>query len=330
MEKAMNSYHQFDCRQSRESNQRNSVFEFLIRFFVHCLTVFDWNVMELDKFVKAIEKNPKTVFDFDFSDRDDPMYEKNMLGVSLAKTLKAPVLHQLTSYSIFQQLSTYAKQHRKLKVLMDSHAKLFESLMIKKYTEFVTQPQPEVWFSKSVNIKRCSIDEGFVQKHKLKQESSTILSESIGTAHHPSNSMLRMSCATNTQGIFVSDKLVTYVCKPIKAGSEIFRSALFTFEDFGPAAQRKAKYVFFEYHCDCEACINDCPTTERMRRTDPSFQFSDVRAFAPNNQAKKNIARNNAYIDHHSKEHEPTQEVYITIINNHKELSGLARPSFYP
>jgi hypothetical protein len=67
-----------------------------------------------------------------------------------------------------------------------------------------------------------------------------------------------------------------------------------------------------------------------MRRTDPSFQFSDVWAFAPNVQAKKNIARNNAYIDRHSKEHEPTQEVYITIINNHKELSGLARPSFYP
>jgi hypothetical protein len=216
------------------------------------------------------------------------MNEKNMIGVALSEAPKVPVL----------------LQHRKLKVLMDSHAKLFKLLMIQKYFELSTQLQPQVWFSKSVNIKGSSVDEAM-----------GILSESIGTAHYPFNSML--SCATNMKEITVSDKLVTYVCKPIKAGSEIFRSA-----------QRKAKRPFLECKCACEACVNDWPTTVRMRRSDPSFQYSDVRAFAPNNQVKKNIGRNNAYIDRHFKEHEPTQEVYVSFIN-HKELSRLARPSFY-
>jgi hypothetical protein len=88
--------------------------------------------------------------------------------------------------------------------------------------------------------------------------------------------------------------------------------------------------MIVNFNCDCEACVNDWPTIPGMRSVDPFFRYPNIRVFASHDQAKKNVARNNAYIDRNFKEHEPTQEVCVTIENNFLELNGLARASFYP
>jgi hypothetical protein len=125
--------------------------------------------------------------------------------------------------------------------------------------------------------------------------------------------------------------MVTYACRPIKKGSQLFRMYCEPFYNFGPAAVRREQVKQQAgIWCDCEACKNDWPTYEGLRAIDPFFQYDIAREFSPRDVAKKTVERNNAYVDEHFVENQPTQEVYVTIDNHVFELNGLTRPAFYP
>ena len=141
------------------------------------------------------------------------------------------------------------------------------------------------------------------------------------------SSMLNHSCDPNVKRLFVSNKNVLYVCKPIKKGSEIFKS----YSEFSTSTKAERKPILewkLERSCTCTACKKDWPTIDRLPAVDSSFKCDSQKSFASHKQSKKTIARNNAYVDKNYKENNPTREVYITIHNNLLELYRVARPSF--
>jgi hypothetical protein len=312
--------HQYECNNRKQIV--STINKFVNDMIIKCLTVFDWNVEDFKKFWEA-NKQTVTVFDLDFSDRNDSMYEKNMIRVMLTQAIRFNI------YPRAAVLIDSLIQHPMLKKLWNSHEKFFHKLAM-RLMEVACGTERHAFYSKRVNIEEC-VEEIYSKNPGSFNECFDVKIEFLGLTLHPFYDMLRHSCDQNTQCLIVSNKLVTYACKPIKKGSEIFKTLSYSFAQSGPAAERKRRYsIFGIFNCDCEACINDWPTIPGMRFVDPFFQYPVVRVFASHDQAKKNIARNNEYVDRNFKAHEPIQEVYITIENNHIELFGLARPSFYP
>jgi hypothetical protein len=322
LDKAMASSHECSCNRSNLSCQDT---DFLVHGMIKCFKVFDWNVKKLEKLLMSTEKQPVTVFDFDFSDSEDPMYEQNMIRVMLSFPFEVPMaLLRLVMVNAITQ-------NQKLKKLWSRHKVLIEKLG-SKLMAITSRTARQAWHSKYINIEACGIEgTGKIKDFKDATERFDVKTDYVGSAVYPLADSLRYSCDPNTNQVLVSNKIVTYVCKPIKKGSQLSRNVFSTFAENGPTEERrKLLSGFFNYHCDCEACVKDWPMLEAMRSADPLFKYPDIRAFAPHDQAKRNVARNNEYVNRNFKEHEPTQEVYITIKNNLVEMNGLTRPSFYP
>jgi hypothetical protein len=226
--------------------------------------------------------------------------------------------------------SLYANANPKLKNMWDRHQQFFGKL-VAKLAGVLPRTSRQAWSSKYINVEGCGIEIGSFKQIKEAQERFTVKTHHVGWAVYPFGDSLRYSCDPNTKHVVISNKVVTYVCKPIKKGSELSLNMSSTFVKDGPANKRKQHLSYnFTFNCDCEACVNDWPTIQFLRCTDPLFQYPDIRAFASHEQAKKNIARNNEYVNRNFKEHVPTKEVYVTIRNNEIEMNGLARASFYP
>jgi hypothetical protein len=289
----------------------------LTNAIIKCLTAFDWNVNELKKFSEA-NKQAATVFDLD---RNDPMYEKKMIRVLLSQPRR---LHNNASF--FEPL----REHPMLKELLKAHEKFFYELAM-KFLEVSFTATRVAFFSEYVNIEGCDEETHWKNSVAADECSDDLKLEIVGQTVHPFNDMLRHTCVQNTDCLFVSNKLVTIVSQPIKRGNEIFKNLFRSFPRCDSASRLKRNYSPIVIStCDCEACVNYSPASSRKRSVDPMFQYPEVKVFAPHDQAKKNIARNNAYVDSNYKEHKPTQEVCVTIYNNYTELCGLARASFYP
>jgi hypothetical protein len=151
-EKATKEFHQIECNRVLFSLGKRG---YPINGITKCLRLFEWKVDELEEFVKSIKQQPKTVFDFDFSDRDDPMYEKNMIRVMLSQYRGILTNQSFLVSRVIATTLSYVNKHPKLKILWHSRSELFEALLI-KFFEVSRGAGSEVYFSKWINIDGCS------------------------------------------------------------------------------------------------------------------------------------------------------------------------------
>lgn len=321
----MKEFHQFECNVNGNPELNMG---YPLRMVVKCLSLFDFKVEELKKFLDS-NKKVVTIFDFDFSNPNDPMYEKNQVlsSISLQNTV---VFMKMGKTLIRAESNRFANKHPKLKELWRKHESFLNELLEKVFTSFYIT-NIGAWSSKEVSLPAAGFYEELMQQMSLHPQRPGMHQENVGQGVFPFFALLNSSCDRNVANIVVGNKLITYACRPIKSGSQLFRMYVEPFYNFGPATQRRAKLKQEGgFWCECEACKNDWPTYEGLRAVDPFFQYETPRTFSSQDTAKKTVARNNAYIDQNFIENSPTQEVYMTIDNNVFELNGLTRPSFYP
>ena len=308
-QKAMAGLHQFRCKMTNSDFAEQ--FEIVFHKLIKCLAVFDYNVEELKTFLK-INKG-KTLFDYDLSDTNDPMHDKYIISLWTSLTNSQNKCDRaLSSFRI--RFADIVKRIPKLNQLWNTDEHFLANLLF------------EIIFNRS----GLAVQESM---NKFQDENSagekTIVVENTGSASYLLPGMLNHNCDPNVKIVIISNKTVTYACKPIKKGSEIL-SAIYSFSHTGPKAERQRFLTMrFGSACKCTACQKDWPTFQELRSIDPLFQYKAFKSFSSKDIAKKTIARNNAYVDKNYKENDPSQEVYITIDNNFFELIGLARPSFY-
>jgi hypothetical protein len=315
LDKAMSGIHQFECN---KPDIYVSDHAFLVRVLLKCLSVFDFNVKNLQDFLK-MHKQATTVFDLD---TNDPMYEKKMILLMLSNRSSVFDHHRL---SIRQSLAKFVQQNRKLKELWRVHGKFLKAL-VDRICDVVVGSPVIAWYSKKVNVR----DEDFgssrfkIYKGLNKHE--------VGQAAYPFINILQHSCDENVKRMFVGNKSVLVVCKPIKKGREIVRSIIG--ESFSHGGDREERRELIQsaggFVCKCLACLKNWPEVDKLPQEDQFFKYPSVKSLAPHDHAMKIVASNNAYVDRNFKEHKPTKEVYVTIENNWMELQALARPSFYP
>lgn len=321
-QQAMKGLHQFECAHPEAFNFSQ---DFSFRLMVKCLSLFDYDVEKLKKFIGT--NKPASVFDLDFSDPDDPMYENKMLLVMLSGSSGLKKANKI-GWNIGKELKDATEHFPKLKKILKAHT----SFLVKLVRRIVDDCYPNLgfaYFSKNINSTGYYPNEDFV--NDLSESWGGIAKDCFGETFYPFLNSLKHSCDPNVKYMDVMGKSVAYVCKPVMSGSEIFMSFSDSFSQVGPAKRRRDMYQsIYDFRCNCEACVENWPTAKKLPAEDPFFKYGRVNTFAPHDQAKQIVASNNAYVDRNFKEHVPTSEVYVTIHNNFYELCGLARPSFYP
>lgn len=212
-------------------------------------------VSELLELLKDSED--KTIFDFDFSNPDDPSYEKNML-VALNGLCKNYVENEIPEINP-KTLLNIPPINEKKRTAQER----------KQLIKFITN-QLALVLSNLTLFKQCHNGIYLLQ------------------------SLLNHSCVPNVECIRLDEKSVLIVIRPIKRGDQIFEAygayaAYHSKEVRALTLQKK-----HSFQCDCEACFNDWRLpfpTKDPRFIEPEFQLLEPA------DAIKHFKQNCKYID---------------------------------
>ena len=240
----------------------------------------------------------KTVFDFDLSNPNDPMYKKNLLlaVLGLSRTVGSIV-------EVMSSLIIHPSSSERVNLL---------SKCASKYLG--------IWATDAFHM------------HEDMREMSGPgvgmydFSETIGSGIFPFMSLLNHSCYPNVNHVTVDNKYVLTVTRPIKAGEQIFVS--YGHSSFRYTRQeRRQELSRYFFDCDCIACIEDYPKLEKLPKVDrrrfKEPEFAVYSTIAAIQQFKVNCE----YIEKNIKKY-PTYEVMQLNLHNDHLLHGAAKICF--
>ena len=234
-----------------------------------------------------VDDMKKTVFDFDLSNPDDPMYEKNLLiAVNSLSTVVEVEFEGLSS--------------------TETHIKLEEQ-------EFKTKSALKylrIWCTNAFEM-------------LILFESSTEKAGMYGSGVFPFMSLLNHSCYPNVDTVAVDNKFVLTVTRPIKAGEQIFitygySSVLYT------RKEREKLLARYKFTCDCIACIEDYPKLEKLPKVKLCGFKQPPKGESTGEAAIQKFKINCNLIEKNIKKH-PTYEIMQLIDVNRVLLHGLVR-----
>jgi SET domain len=251
MEADWKEFHQFVCGDVAAPKDCFSNY-LILKMLFKMLAVFNGNVDEMKEFLRA-NKEPRTIFDFDFNDENDPMYQKNLMLASLSLT--SPVSDNSMVAMNCQKL---IQHNRKLKEMWKSPSNrsfldgLLHKLKTVSSSSFVCSNFSNINISLEVEdvcfLEKSASDEPATSKHRAM------------TTVDPLLSLLNHSCSPNIIFKNVDNKGAFVVINPIMKGQQIFVSYFGDQTLTMKKAERQAHLLqSFEFHCNCIACVNDIP-----------------------------------------------------------------------
>ena len=87
---------------------------------------------------------------------------------------------------------------------------------------------------------------------------------SIGVGLYPSLCLLNTSCDQNISKYYENNKVVSLVCKLIRAGEEVSENYFPSSVCMEREERRRWLLDRFMFHCECQACTSNLPTTRNM------------------------------------------------------------------
>ena len=105
--KSAQNYHKYECKNSEILQSSFTLTQF--RSFFKALAIMDGSIGELEKLFNECLKSPKTIFDFDFSDPNDPEYERNQLRAALGLARNKKLKEALSLKMFFTLCPQYKK-----------------------------------------------------------------------------------------------------------------------------------------------------------------------------------------------------------------------------
>lgn len=203
------------------------------------------------------DSEDKTIFDFDFSNPEDPNKDKNKL-IALNGLGKRTKCHEMIEIKPDQLLDISPINEKK------RTAQERKSLL-----NFIIG-QFEICVSNTVS-------------HQDLDHLGIFLFKSL----------INHSCAPNLMFLRFNDKVFSMVCRPIKAGEQVL-SFYSVQAGFQSKADRHKHLQNYKFTCECEACINDWP--QQFPRKDPLFVEPKLVA-VPQAEAFEQFKKNCKYID---------------------------------
>ena len=275
------SFHHFECQTIHVNpEQENNIFEFAHRAVFEALGIFK-KIEKLQRFVEDFSQ-VKTVFDFDFSKGDEKLTQKNLLQ-AVTSLQRNPM-------------------PKNLLLLMADHVKLMKSITKnpkhQKFLDEFMRKQMEILITNTFGMTDCD-------------------GEIVGSGTFPLSSLFNHSCAPNVVRVTVEDKLVFVTSKPVEINQQLFVCYRSNFLASNKEKRQREIFKSYRFNCSCEACTNNFPTSEKLPKTDESFELPEFDTIF--DEFKFNCI----YIDENIKQF-PNSEIATLISRNQTILESIA------
>lgn len=238
-----------------------------------------------------IDFEPRTVFDCDLNNPDDPSYQKQLLQVvnSLAtassdgtRYLEGIQPRNIYDLPILNILQRTQKEQ-------DFTMKLFRKQLY------------------LYNANQCTMKEH--SREFLSGSLKMDFDHCIGSGLFPFASLINHSCEANLKRITVDNKMALVVARPIAAGQQIFISYGYSHFKYS----REKRHESLKFVCKCNACVKNYPEMLKMPRKDGKFKDPEF-TLVPVPEAIAQFKKNCEYIDKNIKNY-PCLE--ITMLGEH-------------
>lgn len=158
----------------------------------------------LMKFTKEndFKKWKKTVFDYDFSDREDPNYNLNALKGILSYF--APLDYKANRKCNLQEVEKVAKGNS----------------VLKDFIEHISV----VWATSVMSIVQCD-GMKIGSKNPIRDHNRARQFGKQEFRYHLFSPLINYSCFPNMQRVITDARIIWYVTRPVRAGEQLFRGA---------------------------------------------------------------------------------------------------------
>lgn len=267
------------------------------RMLFEALAICEGSFDKLGELMTDPELSNKTIFDFDLSDPEGSQYKYNLLVAinSLAQTSTASneVVRYLSNHPILDLLSCKKDKDIAKAFLLRSYRILTNNSF---GIEWVVPAKPGDLNKDSINTTLAG--DGLCQF----------------------GSLLNHSCIPNIDRVFVENKFVFFVRRPIAKGQQLFTCYGTLFVD-APREQRQETLLDeYGFLCSCEACINDFPSSVNYPWANVSLTISVPKV----EEWKKEFKRNCEKIVRKQTEYSPS-EMCVIMLKNLYYLVAIAK-----
>lgn len=270
------------CDTTIADELKEPVHGLMLRMLFRCAKMFKQSSDEF--FKRAVGKKLYNVFDFDFSDCHNPMFCENMLLAALGgKNSNEEKLSEVGKISArFSDLLFHLEGTKFLSLVMVNEGDIPPCTCDCKHDHFVNN---------------------------------------VGWSFHPLDHMFNASCHPNLQTVRFEDRCVSaWIVKyPVKAGQQLFKRYHPKNDWYTDIKSERQKiWDFYEFVCECEACINDWKI-EEVRNHHTVYPYIPEPWVEPK-EAKKRFEENCKYINKNYKREYPSGQLNVENMehcNNH-------------
>lgn len=316
---AQREYHHIECRPLKVLNHRiimNLSENMPLKMLLQAVRILG----SVDRLRTFLEEAPTdvTVFDFDLSDPNSKVYEKNLLLAALS------LKNESQNYGIESQLDDFHEvinnrpEFKKMWTCDDGP--FLDDLLVKMIKISSLRNSHSYWSSERLTL------------NAMKMDGEDVYDHNIGYGVDPFAALMNSSCCPNIRLISVDNKNAWVVKHPIRANEQLFRSYGGEFTSEFPSHRRQG-YLWhhFGFVCYCRACVMEYPPAQYLKIADEDYVYDDVSNLLDASTAEKIYKKNCDYINKNFHKDFPSKELCYAMAMNVFKLQVLAKPAdFYP
>lgn len=281
-------FHQFEC--GIDDNPEDKVLHYSpLKILIQILAQFDDNVDEMKKFLEVNTK-PKSVFDFDLSNKDDPMYHKNMILATLPKNCDINGMEKV-KINFLNTHHRFVMKHPKLRTMwLSSHKKFLDELLLKFFdVEFTDFKVRVSGFNEvDMNLKEEGYELIDKRSSTAAMAGSAVFGNFVADVNDPYLSLLNQSCYPNIVTKLVNNSHAWIVAHPVKAGEQLFIFRGPGIKYVTPRDERQEMIrECFGFQCNCNGCRKNWPPHSQMKRFDEIASAEEQLAMSTQNMQLK-------------------------------------------
>lgn len=168
------------------------------RMLFEALAICGGSFDKLKQLMDETDLEKKTIFDFDLSDSNDPLYKYNLLTVIVSLTQVQSVSNEVVRYLSHHPVLDLIKADKDKEIAKEFLLRCFRTLTVNSFgIEWVVPAKP-------------------------RENNDTIVTKLAGDALCQFGSLLNHSCSPNIDRVFVDNKFVFFVRRPIQKGQQLF------------------------------------------------------------------------------------------------------------
>lgn len=249
------NFHKFECplMELVQSSLLSSTMQMALRTFFVAITLFDGSVENLERFLNENHRST-TIFDGTFDDN-----KQKLLAVNSFTFDEKIVVNE----AIFEEIFNVSSG---LKSLWSTHSQFIRNFL-RKQTQIATMNYHEIysWPLKKGGLPDDDVDEF---KGSLAYKRGVI---ATGNGSYPFRALLNHHCSPNVSKIFMNDKIVMIVQRPIEKGDQIFDNYGYNFTNVSKDDRQIALMKQYKFKCSCDACVNNWPILPGLKVLDKAL-----------------------------------------------------------